>query len=287
MCLKGYNLVTVLAKTVRNKVTSIQESILHLFCSKGHYELTEANIETYFEKGFESSVEFFRRFDGNLNFKDKTVMDVGSGFGSTCFYMAQNGAKHVVGVEINPEALAFSHSKLQKYPQAAVEFKLPSEVSANERFDLIISKDSFEHYDNPEEFILNLKRLLKPDGVLCIGFSPLWKSPYGAHIAGMTKLPWVHLMFPEQVLIHELRGYINSNKIESFKDVAGGLNKMTLKRYTKIVESAGLEFQQFKTNVTSNRKSKFVFSVFRVLCMAPPIREYFTINVYSILRIKK
>jgi SAM-dependent methyltransferase len=249
--------------------------------------MTEENMETYFEKGFESSSEFFKRLNGNLDFKDKVVMDVGSGFGSTCFYMAQNGAKRVVGVEINPEALAFARSKLKKYPQAPVEFKLPSEVSADERFDLIISKDSFEHYDNPEEFILTLKGLLKPDGILCIGFSPLWKSPYGAHITSLTRLPWVHLMFPERVLIRELKGYIPSKKIESFKDVAGGLNKMTLKRYIKIVDNAGLEFKHFRTNVTSNRKSKFIFSVFRVLCMAPPIRQYFTVNVYSILRIKK
>lgn len=282
------SLTLTLTETVKEKVVTIQGSILRLFCNRGQYsEVTKAYLDNYFQRGFESSAEFFRRLGRNLDFKNKTVMDVGSGCGSTCFYMAKNGAKRVVGVEINSEALAFARSKLKLYPDITVEFKLPSEVSSDERFDVIISKDSFEHYDNPEEFILTLKGLLKPEGVLCIGFSPLWKSPYGAHITSLTKLPWVHILFPERVLIHELKAYLSNEKIESFKDIAGGLNKMTLKRYIQIVEKAGLEFQQFKTNVTSNKKGKLVFSIFRVLRIIPPIKEYFTVNVYSILRIKK
>jgi len=52
-----------------------------------------------------------------------------------------------------------------------------------------------------------MKQYLKQDGLLVIGFSPLWKAPYGGHIRFMTKLPWAHLIFPEEVIMAERRRF--------------------------------------------------------------------------------
>jgi SAM-dependent methyltransferase len=196
-------------------------------------------------------------------------------------------AKRVVGIDINEDAIAFAKSKRQSYSdiEGILEFKLPSEM-ATEKFNLVLSKDSFEHYDNPEDFIVTLEQYLKPNGQLVIGFSPLWKSPYGGHINDLTRLPWVHLLFPEPVLLLELRRFLKDENNKSFKQIAGGLNKMTLKRYLKIVQDRGFEFEFFKTNVSSNLKERSLLRIFRILCLIPPIREYFTVNLYSILHIK-
>ena len=223
-----------------------------------------------------SNVEFFRRIGGEPDFAGKTVLDVGCGAGATVFCAAMKGAKEAVGVDVNSKALAFANLILQKQQQPNVMFtdKMP-----DKKFDIVLSKDSFEHYDNPEEFILTLKSRIEQNGKLFIGFSPLWKSPYGGHIGGLTKLPWAHLIFPEKILMQELSRF-QGEKVQSFQE--HGLNKMTQNRYRKIIQDAGLKFVFFKTNVSSG-KSRIVFAMLRALCAIKPIREYFTVNVYSII----
>jgi hypothetical protein len=60
----------------------------------------------------------------------------------------------------------------------------------------VFSKDSFEHFAEPEAIVERMIEVLQPDGRLVIGFDPLWKGPTVGHIDFMTKLPWAHLLFP-------------------------------------------------------------------------------------------
>ena len=123
------------------------------------------------------------RFKGKINSKGKTILDIGCGYGSVCIYLAQNGAKKVVGVDINRTRILFAKTKLNNdYPKLSniVDFKHVEDLD-DEKFDIVLSKDSFEHFSDPEKFIFSMKNNLKKDGVMVIGFSPLWKSPYGGH----------------------------------------------------------------------------------------------------------
>jgi SAM-dependent methyltransferase len=257
--------------------------ILRLLCSKKHY--VEVDKEVCFQRGFASSEEFFRRFDNRVDFKSKTVVDIGCGYGATCYYMALHGAKRVVGLDANMERVAFARSKLKDYPNldGLLTFKSPVEMN-QEKFDLVISKDSFEHFDNPEKMMLTLKGYLKPSGKLFIGFSPLWKSPYGGHLSTFTRMPWIHLLFPERVLMQELRRFLNDESVSSFKQIAGGLNKMVFKRYLRIAQDLDLSFEFLKTNVSSNSKERSVLFIFTILGRIPGGKDYFTVNLYSILR---
>jgi SAM-dependent methyltransferase len=267
---------------------NLTQRFLHLLFKKGHYaDQLHLDKEEAFKNELVSSRQFFCRFENKVDFKDKTVLDVGCGLGALCYYMALNGARNVVGVDINRASIAFAESRFKEYPVArgVLTFGLPDETNP-ETYDLVLSKDSFEHFENPEDFMVILQRYLKPRGKLVIGFSPLWKSPYGGHIREVTKwpLPWLHLIFPEQILMEELRRYLKDESVVSFKQVAGGLNKMTLRRYLRIVESQKLEVEYMKTNVGSTLKDRFVLSVFKILSLIPGLKEYFTVNLYSILR---
>ncbi len=146
------------------------------------------------------------------------------------------------------------------------------------QFDLVLSKDSFEHYANPEAFVSHIIEHIAPGGELAIGFGPLWKSPFGGHIDFMTPLPWAHLLFPEDVIMAERRRFRPEEDARRFEEIKGGLNKMTLRRFRQVMEATGFERRYFATNVSDNPGVKAM----RVGSRLPGLREYLTANVYSI-----
>jgi len=259
---------------------NIVAKVFHLICVR-NYRRSDEHEEVYFRNGFEEAKTFFSRFDGKVDFKQKTVLDIGHGFGSTAIYMALNGAARVVGIEIDEDKVEFAKLKLAteyKGVSTIVEFRITDDTF-KEQFDIVISKDCFEHYANPEDFITTMKQYLKKDGIMVIGFSPLWKAPYGGHIEYMTKVPWAHLLFPESVILGARRRFRPDEEAQSFEEIRGGLNKMTLKRYLDIIKKSGLKVEYLKTNV-QNTKLMFLFNILRKI---PFCDELFTQNVYSIM----
>ncbi len=239
-------------------------------------------FEELFAHGVESTSRFFARFDGALQVRGRSVLDVGCGAGDTCIEAARRGAVRAVGVEIQPLDRA-RENVTRNFPELAERVALVSTDGSlrelgDERFDVLISKDSFEHYDDPEHFVAVMTRLLAPGGTLAIGFGPLWKGPTGGHIDYMTKLPWAHLIFPEPTIMDERRRFRPAESAARFSDVRGGLNKMTLARFERIMDGTGLRRTYFATNASENPVVRAMDAVSRV----PPLREYFTANVYSL-----
>src|SRR5438105_1332099 len=104
--------------------------LFHMVCRKRALEF--AGHEESFEAGLHSTKEYFDRFDNLIVVKDKRVLDVGCGYGGTCIYVAERGAKRVVGIDIDEERLETAKEKLRMaYPglKGKVEYKL---VSADE-----------------------------------------------------------------------------------------------------------------------------------------------------------
>jgi SAM-dependent methyltransferase len=64
-------------------------------------------------------------------------------------------------------------------------------------FDIVLLRDVIEHLDNPITALKNIKRLLKPDGILYVSFPPYW-SPYGGHQHTLVnfwgKFPFLHYL---------------------------------------------------------------------------------------------
>jgi SAM-dependent methyltransferase len=232
----------------------------------------------------ESTRRFFGRFGSPPELEGKSVLDIGCSLGLECVEAAQRGASRVVGIDIR--GVEFARARLAtQHPELRdrVEFVSTDGSLAElgvERFDVVLSKDSMEHYDDPESFIAVMAGFLKPDGELFIGFGPLWKSPTGGHIEFMTRVPWAHLIFPESVVLAERRRFRPRENPRHFEEIAGGLNKMTLDRFRTIMASSGLECRYFETNVSDNPIVKAMTVASRV----SPIREYFTANVYGVWR---
>ena len=237
----------------------------------------------FFEYDVESTRRFFARFKGSLSVDGKTVLDVGCGRGATSIEAARRGATRVVGVDLRiaPQALELVAGDAGLVGRVElVRTNGTLEELGTATFDVVLSKDSFEHYAEPESFISTLARFVKPGGVLAIGFGPLWKGPTGGHIDSVTWLPWAHLFFPEDVIMAERRRFHPADKTRRFEEVPGGLNKMTLSRFEAIMESSGLECRYLETNVSDNP----VVRTMKMISLIPPLREFFTTNVYGLWR---
>jgi SAM-dependent methyltransferase len=186
-----------------------------------------------------------------LDFRGRTVLDYGCGGGCTCVTAALRGAARVLGVDIQDVSPAQAELETN-YPQfgGVVEFRQIREARdiGEQRFDLILSKNTFEHVADPATYVSETAALLAPDGMLVIGFNPLWKSPRDGHIDYMTKFPWAHLLFPESVILRERKRSRPDEDPRHFEEVKGGLNRMTLAKFTAVMAQSCLEQVYFEVN---------------------------------------
>jgi SAM-dependent methyltransferase len=224
---------------------------------------------------------FVARMGGHLDFAGKSVLDVGCGFGSLCGLAARSGATEVLGVDLNVDGAERRIEERFADVADRIEFRVtPGGLGelGDRQFDLVISKDSMEHFPEPEAFVQTMVDRVRPGGQLSIGFSPTWKSPWGGHIDYMTKFPWAHLIFSERTIMAERRRFRPDEHAESFAEVKGGLNKMTYSRFYKLMTASGLEPTYLETNVGDGRALKLM----RLPAKVPPLRDYFTVGVYSV-----
>ncbi len=238
--------------------------------------------EAYFRRGTAEASTFLQRFGSPIDFRDKRVLDYGCGYGPLAFHLArEEGAAAVTGVDIDQARIDFARQTLSReYPDLAgsVEFKLPEEINGHQ-FDIVVSKDSFQHYADPESLLSQIMQLTVPGGLIAIGFGPLWKSPYGGAINFMTKLPWAHLLFSEEVIMRQRIRYRPEEKAQAYRDIRGGFNKMTLGRFRQIVDGSEVNVLSYRANASSS----IAGSASRLLAGVPGWREFFTLNVYAVL----
>lgn len=263
----------------------ISGALLHLISAR-ETSRPDDYEESYFRRGAAEARTFLQRFTDPIDFRGKRVLDYGCGYGSLSFYLAQEeGASAVTGVDIDQSRVGFARQKLlSEYPGLtdSVEFMPPGEVG-RDRFDVVVSKDSFQHYNDPAGVLSEMQQFLAPGGLIAIGFGPLWKSPYGGAIDFMTKLPWAHLIFSEKVIMRERMRYRPDEKAGTYKETLGGFNKMTLQRFRKIVAASGLQVLSFRVNASSGATG----TASRLLARIPGCHEFFALNVYAVLSATK
>ncbi|MEE1657659.1 class I SAM-dependent methyltransferase [Microvirga sp. CF3062] len=238
----------------------------------------------YFGSGLASSARFFERLGGVERLKDARVLDIGCGFGETCVYAVEQGAIKAVGLDSDGERIDFARSYIKKcYPDIADQVELyiadTSQPVENQRFDLILFKDSFEHIAEPEKALAEIVKLLAPGGAVAIG-NPPWKSVYGGHTNFMTSLPWLHLIFPERVVMKVRLSYRPDDPATCYEEVRGGMNRMTVAKFKNIMAATGLHEEFFALN----QGTRPVHRVLRLLSKLPFGREIFAANMYGVWR---
>jgi len=249
------------------------------------FNLEDAGIKTFAEWEFEQSKRinsyYLPEIDLLKEIQGKIVLDIGAGGGGKSTFYALNDAKKVIGIDIEKgfikQAKAFAFSKNAKN----VEFILANAEKmpfSDNSIGICIMNDVFEHLPNPEVTLKEVARVLKPNGKVLVN-SPPYFHPYGAHLSDLIGIPYVHLLFPESVLINAYKKLAENTKSYKkrvnlrFSTVNGKekityINRMTVKRFNHIIKNQK-EFKTLLYKLIPLRKSVNAF-------LKTPIKETFT-----------
>lgn len=94
----------------------------------------------------------------------KDVLDVACGTGVGTAFLFAAGARSVLGLDIDPDAIAFAKAK---YPEC--EFAQSDATAlclSNASVDVVVSFETLEHLRDHTKFLNECRRVLRPDGML-------------------------------------------------------------------------------------------------------------------------
>jgi len=258
------------------------------------FNLNNSGIKSYadwqFEKGMETIKFYLKKVTTDEMFRDKTVLDIGCGAGGKTVYYASLGVSKIIGLEIL-DKYREEAEKIASDKGYSDKFLFVAEDAANmsfndDTFDTIIMNDAMEHVDKPVDVLNECYRVLKPGGRLYLNFPP-YNHPFGAHLSDAIGIPWVHCFFSDKTLIKVYKDLVRDlpdggDRIrfriscdENGKEYFSYINKMTIKRFNKILKQS-----PFKVFYYSEEPLRSYFSLFARI---PVLREFFVKMVVCIL----
>lgn len=174
-------------------------------------------------------------------FKDRDVIDFGCGGGADSVEIARKGARRVIGLDIRENALEEARGRAARQH---VESICTFSTTTNEKADLILSVDAFEHFDDPLAILKIMRGLVRDDGKVIAVFGPTWYHPLGGHLFSI--FPWAHLIITEKALIR-WRSDFKTDGATRFSEVEGGLNQMTIGRFERLVRNSDFIIHKLET----------------------------------------
>jgi SAM-dependent methyltransferase len=163
-----------------------------------------------------------------------SILDFGCGFGLQAAALARLG-RNVTGLDLPRELF---RSPWQRLTETYPTLQFTTDPPAN-TFDVVYSCSSFEHFSDPARVLGSMREHVKPGGLLVIAFAEPWYSPRGHHMDGLTRLPWVNLLFREADVM-AVRALYRHDGATRYEDVEGGLNRMTVARFERLMRNSGM-----------------------------------------------
>lgn len=219
------------------------------------------------------TIEHLHRYSVVLELvKNKKVLDIASGEGYGSFLLSKS-ALSVIGIDIDNDAI--ENAKAQ-YGSSNIEFRQGSTSNIpipNNSVDVVLSFETIEHHDEHEKMMLEIKRVLTPEGILIMS-SP--DKEFYSDKTGQNNIYHVkELYFKEfKILInnyfkqtsyyfqksYNFNSFISDEK--SYKEVAvfSGdnlqINKNTIEPLYNIVVASDKEILELKTSIFDGSKIK-------------------------------
>jgi len=173
--------------------------------------------------------------------RGKVVVDFGCGEGEEAVELVEHGAAHVIGVDISQRWLDHA-AAVASARGVADRCTFVQEWSGPANADIVISLDSFEHFSDPAAILRVMDGMLAPHGRVIAAFGPTWYHPYGGHL--FSVFPWAHCVFSEAALLKWRESLPGKSPKTTFLDA--GLNKMTVRRFEKLIDESPFRFAAFE-----------------------------------------
>ena len=154
------------------------------------------------------------KIDSIVSFSDKRVLEIGCGSGELLKEILKYNPKHIIGIDlVLSEWWGIGESQGENW--CVKDGNAEALSFYDNSFDIIISTATFEHINNVEAALSEIKRVLKPYGVFYTSFMPIWTSVVGHHFGAnsattwdveLVKLipPWGHLYMDEAEMTEHL-----------------------------------------------------------------------------------
>ncbi len=162
-------------------------------------------------------VGFFR--ERPLNLAGQDVLDLGSGYGGkTVEYGKQLGARKVVGIEPYANMVQKAVEYARSVGADNIEFRHCAHLdipAADGEFDAILSHDVIEHVENPGSTLAEMYRVLKPNGVAYVVFTPYWGA-FAHHLGYVCRAPFIHWFFGARTIVNAVNRLLSGKGGERF-----------------------------------------------------------------------
>lgn len=252
----------------------------------------EFNPEDYWHWQMKTCETLYGKYPG-LDFRGKSVLDIGCGIGGRVCYIATKGAKSVTGIDINHDeidlAQQYCSEQMSAEHQKKIQFVKSREDSTPGlgQFDVVLFADTLEHVKNPLDLLKTAYGLTKPGGVLYFGTAG-WYHYNALHLKGIFP-PFAQLFFSDKTLIETVIRvlkqpyYIKTpwdssppwkrwEGITDIRDRPGEyLNKITLTQIRRLIKES--PYEDGKLTVLGFSTKRPILRLFNVLAKVPIIQE--------------
>jgi SAM-dependent methyltransferase len=260
----------------------------------------QGDVNRYFKQQFDTTNEFIIPFIEAVKpiGPGTHFLEVGSGYGGICKAFADKGCK-VTGIELLSSASDIAKDYLKtEIANGQVSiinqnvYEIDPDKDLEEKYDVILLKDTIEHIHNQEKFVAHIIHFLKPDGVIFFAFPP-WFMPYGGHQQSLDskfleKLPYFHI----------LPTFMYKGLMQLFGEVEGRIvdvlevkeTQISINRFERITKKAGFAIAKREFYLI-NPSYKYKFGAkprkqFALVSTIPWFRDFFTTTCYYVLKKK-
>lgn len=258
----------------------------------------QADHNRYFKQQYDTTTEFIIPFIAKEKQKIRGArfLEVGSGYGGVCKAFADAGCR-VTGIELLDSSSKIAKDFLKNDIAAGTVsiinknvYDINPDTDLDEKFDIILLKDTIEHIHDQEKFVKHIIHFLKPDGVIFFAFPP-WCMPYGGHQQSLDskyldKLPYFHL----------LPNFMYRGLMRMFGEIEGRIvdvmevkeTQISINRFERITKKAGFAIAQREFYLI-NPSYKYKFGAkprkqFGFISALPWLRDFVTTTCYYVLK---
>ncbi len=131
------------------------------------------------QQGLEGAGEWMEFQKLLPDFQNKSVLDLGCGYGWHCLYAKKHGASYVLGTDISHKMLEVAKEKSQDYNIDYVCQAMEDLAFEDEQFDIILSSLAFHYVQDYNALIQKIVKWLKPGGKLIFSVEHPVFTAYG------------------------------------------------------------------------------------------------------------
>ena len=125
------------------------------YLDKQTYDKYYQDIELIKFEGYAKSCKSWDNIKDLVDWQDKTVIDIGCFHGYFCFKAEKAGAKSVIGLDLNEDALKTTMILAHEYKSNVNFLNIPADGSFLSA-DIILCLNVFHHIKNQDKFIDNI-----------------------------------------------------------------------------------------------------------------------------------